>query len=58
MEDKNKAIWVGYNQHDCETFYKCPHCGVVFGDWLIFFQKQKGEKTHCPHCNKPLIVGD
>lgn len=58
MEDKKRAIKTGFNPHDGDVFYQCPYCKVAFGGWSIFFQKQRGEKTHCPGCNKPLIIGD
>lgn len=54
---KKKAIYQSYNSHDCETFYKCPQCNEVFGDWTIYGQEENenGTKDYCPKCKTELI---
>jgi uncharacterized C2H2 Zn-finger protein len=56
---KPKAIWHSFNSHDCETYYRCPVCNKLFGDWLIFLQEpnENGTKDYCPHCKTELEVG-
>ena len=53
---KPRAIMQSYNSHDCETFYKCPSCGEVFGDWIVFHQEKNknGTKNYCPFCKVEL----
>lgn len=29
----NKMIYVGFSQHDDETWYKCPVCNQQYGSW-------------------------
>ena len=55
---KPKAIWQSFNSRDCETYYRCPVCKKVFGDWLIFLQEpnENGTKDYCPHCETELEV--
>ena len=53
---KPRAITQGYCPHDCETWYKCPKCGKVFGDWTVYHQKknENGTNKYCPHCKLEL----
>lgn len=53
---ERKAIYQGYNAHDCESWYKCPECNYVFGSWTIFHQKQNenGTRHYCPYCKTEL----
>lgn len=55
---KPKALWQSFNSHDCETYYRCPVCNKLFGDWLLFLQKpnENGTKDYCPHCETELEV--
>lgn len=53
---KKKAIYNGYNKHDCETKYICPVCDESFGTWDIFRQKENenGTNKYCPYCKEEL----
>ena len=35
--------YVAFNQHDCETIYKCPVCGKEYYGWNLWItEKNKG----------------
>ena len=54
-EDKPKVIYLGYSSHDCESRYKCPVCGALFGSWDIHEEKnENGTKKCCPDCKTEL----
>lgn len=51
-KDFKKAIYQGFNSHDCEAYWKCPTCGRVFGSWSVDFVD--GHLTKCPFCGEDL----
>ena len=53
---KQKAIYTGFSQHDCEAYYKCPYCNKSFGSWSVFHNvlNENGTKKYCPHCKEEL----
>jgi DNA-directed RNA polymerase subunit RPC12/RpoP len=53
---KEKAIYIGYNSHDSEAWYQCPHCGRRFGSWSVYHnpKNENGVKEYCPYCQKEL----
>ena len=46
---KPDAIYLGFSQHDCEAWYKCPLCGRSFGSWSINMKD-----VRCPDCKEEL----
>ena len=61
MEElKNQAkemIYVGYDSHSCESWYKCPNCGKKFGSWEHHNKGRKGGDTFfCEGCGTKLMV--
>lgn len=55
-ENKKRAMCVGFCSHDCESHYKCPECGKIFGSWSVFGQKknENGTNKYCPFCKVEL----
>lgn len=54
-EDKPRAIYLGFSSHDCESRYKCPVCGALFGSWDIHREEnENGTKKCCPDCKTEL----
>lgn len=53
---KPRAIYNGYNSHDCEAWYKCPVCDKAFSSWTIYHQKanENNTKNYCPKCKVEL----
>lgn len=53
---KLRAIYMGFSNHDCDAYYKCPVCGKVFGGWAVFRQKknENGTNHYCPECKTEL----
>ena len=53
---KEKAIYMGFSPHDCESHYKCPKCGNLFGGWKVFNNEpnENGIKEYCPYCKMEL----
>ena len=53
---KKRAIYLGFSNHDCDAFYKCPNCGESFWGWTIFRQRknENGTNKYCPHCKEEL----
>ena len=56
---KPKAIYKGFSSHDCESWYECPVCNKLFGDWVIFIQSENenGTNDYCPYCGSELEIG-
>jgi len=54
--EKPTAIYRGFSQHDCESHYTCPVCGINFGGWSVFANKpnENGNKHYCPNCKTEL----
>ena len=55
MKDNNvytkRLIYVGYCDHDCEAYYKCPHCGEEYTSWGLFHKGiRDGDKFKCIKC--------
>lgn len=46
-----KAIYEGFNSHDCETRYKCPVCNGNFGSWSL---PSCAKIANCPCCGTEL----
>ena len=46
---KQRAIYLGFSNHDCEAWYKCPACLKTFGSWRINIKD-----VRCPHCKTEL----
>ena len=53
---KKRAIYLGFSQHACDAYYKCPVCGKGFCGWTVFGQEknENGTKKYCPHCKEEL----
>lgn len=53
---KQKVIYTGFSQHDCEAWYICPCCNKSFGSWSVFHNalNENGTKKYCPHCKEEL----
>lgn len=50
-----ELIVIGYNGHDCETYYKCPFCGKEYTSWGLFHKSISTQQDfNCFDC-KNLI---
>ena len=47
-----RAIYEGYNSHDCEAWYSCPICNEKFGSWSV--KKNDNGRKCCPSCKTEL----
>lgn len=48
---------VGFNSHDCESWYRCPECGKEYGSWGFFHRKMLPNTVFkCEDCGTQLIV--
>lgn len=47
---KPRAIRIGFSEHDCESWYRCPICKQTFGSYQIFHQ----QTYCCPNCKTEL----
>ena len=47
--EKPRAEYLGWSNHDCEAWYRCPVCGKEFGSWSVPI----GSKE-CPRCHTEL----
>ena len=55
MRKGTELIPIGYNSHDCESFYECPFCGHEYSSWGLFHKGIKTESNfECFHCGKLL----
>ena len=54
--NENRAIQIGYDDHDCDAVYKCSKCKQVFFGSHIYHHKpnENGTRKYCPHCNTEL----
>lgn len=48
MKLKN-VIRLGYSNHDCCMYYKCPYCDETFDSWALYWRK---DNNHCPKCGE------
>lgn len=46
---KAKAIYKGFSNHDCASYYKCSVCGCDFDSYSV-----KREDPRCPGCKAVL----
>jgi uncharacterized C2H2 Zn-finger protein len=54
---KPKAIYIGWSNHDCSAYYRCPVCDKIFDDWLMKTVKDEtGTHDYCPFCKTELDV--
>lgn len=55
---KEKAIYLGFSNRDCEARYRCPCCDNTFGSWDIFRNDKNvtGTKDYCPKCKVELDI--
>ena len=53
---KQRAIYIGFSQHDCEAYYRCPCCNESFGSWRVFHNQvnENGTNRYCPNCKEEL----
>ena len=35
IKGKMRPKYVGYNQHDAGSIFKCPNCGKEYGGWTF-----------------------
>jgi hypothetical protein len=48
---------IGYNNHDCETWYACPYCNVQYCSWQLHNAGlNPGDTFNCEKCGKKLKV--
>lgn len=47
---KPRAIHIGFSEHDCESWYRCPICKQTFGSWTIYNKQE----YCCPYCKTEL----
>lgn len=54
-EEAPEIKYSGYNEHDCESWYKCPYCGKSIGSWELFHAGiKKGQVFTCEKCGKKI----
>lgn len=51
-----QMAYVGYSQHDCESWHKCPKCGKAYGSWEFFHRGLKGGDVFSCRCGAKLQV--
>ena len=49
------AIYTGFSNHDCATYYRCPICRKTFSSWEIPNVTYKCRIQKCPFCDSDLI---
>lgn len=54
--NENRAIQIGYSDHDCDAVYRCSKCEQVFFGSHIYYNNpnENGTRKYFPHCETEL----